>query len=109
MKKCPNCGQPTLRTRDWACRWCGYPLLSGSYRETPKKIAMRRAEGCLAVEMEAAALMAVAQFRKVPFGQVLYAGDDLSGNQWDKRDWQSRLDVRENLFWLAVDAVLSMS
>ncbi len=32
MKKCPNCGRPTARTKDWACLWCGYPLLSRSYR-----------------------------------------------------------------------------
>ena len=36
MKKCPNCGQATSRTEDWACQWCGYPLLSGSYQEIPK-------------------------------------------------------------------------
>ena len=36
MPKCPNCGQAALRTRDWACQWCGYPLVSGSYREIPK-------------------------------------------------------------------------
>ncbi|MCX7861359.1 MAG: phosphorylase, partial [Chloroflexus sp.] len=33
------------------------------YRETANKIAQRKAEGCLSVEMEAAAMMAVAQFR----------------------------------------------
>ena len=47
------------------------------YRETPNKIAMRRAEGCLTVEMESAGMMAVAQFRGTSFGQVLYGGDDL--------------------------------
>ena len=36
MPKCPNCGQPTARTKDWACQWCGYPLLSESYKEIPK-------------------------------------------------------------------------
>ncbi len=36
MRKCPNCGQPTARTKDWACRQCGYPLLSGSYKKLPK-------------------------------------------------------------------------
>jgi uridine phosphorylase len=75
-------------------------------RETRAKIKRRRAEGCLTVEMEAAGMMAVAQFRKVPFAQVLYAGDDLSGSEWDNRDWQARSDVRERLFWLAADAVL---
>ncbi|MHA2068988.1 MAG: OB-fold protein, partial [Candidatus Thorarchaeota archaeon] len=36
MANCPNCGQPTKRTQDWACQWCGYPLLSKSYRKVPK-------------------------------------------------------------------------
>jgi uridine phosphorylase len=81
---------------------------SAPYRETLPKIEKRREEGCLTVEMEAAALMAVAQYRSVPFGQVLYAGDDLSGEAWDNRAWQTRADVREQLFWLAADAVLGL-
>jgi len=36
MPKCPNCGRETLRTEDWACQWCGYPLLSSSYEMIPK-------------------------------------------------------------------------
>ncbi len=36
MSQCPNCGQRTARTEDWACQWCGYPLLSGSYKKIPK-------------------------------------------------------------------------
>jgi len=78
------------------------------YRETPDKIARRSAEGCLTVEMECAALMAVAQFRQVIFGQVLYAGDDLSGDQWDNRHWQSRAEIRESLFWLCAQASLAL-
>jgi uncharacterized Zn finger protein (UPF0148 family) len=31
MRKCPNCGQVAVRTKDWACQWCGYPLFSASY------------------------------------------------------------------------------
>ena len=82
--------------------------MDAPYRETIKKIANRRAEGCLTVEMESAALIAVAQFRRVLFGQALYGGDDLSGIEWDNRQWQSRSDIRENLFWLCADACLSL-
>jgi len=78
------------------------------YRETPNKIAARKNEGCVVVEMEAASLIAVARFRDVAFGQVLYGGDDLSGAEWDHRDWQSRTSIRENLFWLSADACLGM-
>lgn len=93
----------------------GIPFVSGKtwttdapYRETQSMIDACRAEGCLTVEMEAASLMAVAQFRRVQLGQILYAGDDLSGENWDKRGWQSRREVRESLFWLAADACLVM-
>ncbi len=78
------------------------------YRETPRKIAHRREEGCAVVEMEAAALFAVARFRGVPLGQILYAGDDVSGDVWDSRDWHVRGSVRERLFYLAVEAVLTL-
>ena len=93
----------------------GVPYVTGKtwttdapYRETPAVIARRREEGCLAVEMECAGMMAVAQFRGVIFGQVLYGGDDLSGDTWDNRAWQSRVDVRENLFWLCARACLAL-
>jgi uridine phosphorylase len=78
------------------------------YRETRDKVDLRRSEGCLTVEMEASALMAVAQFRNVVLGQVLYGGDDLSGTAWDNRGWQSRREVREHLFWLAAEACLEL-
>ena len=76
----------------------------GLYRETREKTRLRQSEGCLTVEMEAASFFAVAQFRGVQFGQLLYGGDDLSG-EWDARDWP-RHSVREQLFWLAADACL---
>ena len=78
------------------------------YRETRSKIQARRDEGCIAVEMEAASMMAVAQFREVAFGQILYAGDDLSDENWDNRGWQSRSDVRNQLFWIGADACLRL-
>lgn len=74
------------------------------YRETPGKIARRRAEGCLTVEMEAASFFACAQFRGVTFAQILYGGDDVSGSAWDDRQWISRTSIRERLFWLAAEA-----
>jgi uridine phosphorylase len=76
----------------------------GLYRETPVKRDRRMAEGCLVVEMEAAAFFAVAQFRRVTFGQVVYGGDLVAPEGWDKRSWYKRADVRQALFWLAVEA-----
>jgi uridine phosphorylase len=81
----------------------------GLYRETPLKRDRRMAEGCLVVEMEAAAFFAVAQFRKVTFGQVVYGGDLVVPEGWDKRSWDKRADVRQALFWLAVEACQKLS
>jgi uridine phosphorylase len=80
----------------------------GLYRETRAKVTRRVAEGCLTVEMEAAAFFAVATFRHVDFGQLLYAGDDLSGDAWDSRGWDDHAEGRELLFRLAAEAVLAL-
>jgi uridine phosphorylase len=79
------------------------------YRETLAKVKRRRAEGCVTVEMEAAAFFAVAKFRRVPFAQMLYGGDDVSGDaEWNSRGWTRRQSVREQLFWLAAEACLQL-
>lgn len=78
------------------------------YRETAARAAAMRAEGCLTVEMEAAAFFAVAQFRGVPLGQILYSGDAVLEGEWDSRDWVSRTTIREQLFWLAAEAALEL-
>jgi hypothetical protein len=58
--------------------------------------------------METATFFAVAQFRGVKFAQLLYGGDDLSGEQWDSRNWTRQEQVRERLFWLAAEACLRL-
>ncbi|GCE27727.1 purine-nucleoside phosphorylase [Dictyobacter alpinus] len=78
------------------------------YRETPQKVQLRRQEGCITVEMEAAAFFAVSQFRNVQFAQLLYGGDDVGSEQWDGRDWTRQTSVREKLFWLAAEACLAL-
>jgi hypothetical protein len=55
--------------------------------------------------MEAAAIFAVAEFRGITAGQLLYAADDLSADEWDHREWSSQTGVRERLFDLALAAV----
>lgn len=80
----------------------------GLYRETIARVKRRRAEGCLTVEMEAAAFFAVARFRRAQFAQILYGGDDVSSEKWDSRNWHHRTTVREKLFWLAVEACCAL-
>ena len=95
-----------------ACQQRGTPFVTGKtwttdapYRETREKVAARRAEGCLTVEMEAASLFAVAHLRKVRYGQLLYGGDDVGGEVWDRRRGWDRATGRERLVMLAIDAV----
>lgn len=78
------------------------------YRETPAKIQLRKAEGCVTVEMEAAAFMAVAQYNDIEFGQILYAGDNLGGTTWDSRLYNDRKDVREMVLRMSLDACLRL-
>jgi uridine phosphorylase len=80
----------------------------GLYRETKNRIAKRKAEGCLTVEMECSAFLAVARFRGVRFGQLLATGDDVSGDQWDPRQTPEHATFPERLFWLSVEASLNL-
>ncbi len=91
-------GIPYLTTKTWTT--------DGVYRETRSKAARRKEEGCLVVEMEAAALFSIAEFRGVEVAQILYGGDNLDGEKWDDRGWQSNWSVREKLIWLAAEAAL---
>ncbi|HSV85406.1 MAG TPA: nucleoside phosphorylase [Levilinea sp.] len=97
-----------------ACRRRGLPFNLGKawttdapYRETVARRDRRWTEGCSVVEMEAAAFFAVAQFRGVQFGQVVYGGDLVVPEGWDDRNWTKHSE-REMLFWLAVDAVVGV-
>lgn len=78
------------------------------YRETTQRRATRLAEGCEVVEMEAAALFAVAEFRQVIFGQIVYGGDLVKPEEWDGRGWNARTETRRLLFNLALEALLRL-
>ena len=108
-------GPQALAALEAALRARGAPFVKGKtwttdglYRETRAKIAARKAEGALSVEMEAAAFFAVAQFRGVELAQLLYAGDDVSGETWDHRGWDKNLSVQEMMLELCVEAVLGL-
>lgn len=89
----------------------GVPFLTGKswttdafYREARPRIDRRVAEGCLTVEMEASAFMAVARYRGIRFAQLLYAGDSVAGPTWEERGWNRAGSVRESIFRLALEA-----
>ncbi len=83
----------SIQTLENVLKDCGYPYIKGKtwtsdaiYRETKAAIDERRQEGCIAVEMECAAMLAVSQYRKIPFIQFLYGADNLSSEKWEIRD-----------------------
>jgi uridine phosphorylase len=53
------------------------------YRETADKLRRLRAEGCIAVDMEASALFAVADHYGKNTAGILLATDDLTGRAWN--------------------------
>lgn len=78
------------------------------YRETRARVDRRIAEGCVVVEMEAAALFAVARYREVTLGQMLLASDSLAGEVWDDRRGMPAQNAREMLFHAAAAAALAL-
>jgi len=79
----------------------------GFYRETPEKISYRKEEGCQVVEMECSALAAVAEFRNIEFGQILFTADTLANlDVYDERNWGS--DSFEKALLLCLDIICDM-
>lgn len=110
-----ECSKDTVEAIEREFKKDGIKYLKGKtwttdafYRETKDKVALRISEGCITVEMEAAAFFAVAKFRNVELGQILYGGDDLSGQEWYGRKWNVRQDIRENLVDLSLKICLTL-
>ena len=83
----------SIRVQQNVLEFFGYSYVKGKtwtsdaiYRETIPAIEERRQEGCLAVEMECASMLAVSQYRQIPFIQFLYGADSLSSEKWEIRD-----------------------
>lgn len=74
-------------------------------RETRERVVARREEGARIVEMEQAGCIAVAQFRGIKYGGIIYAGDDVSGGEWDQRSWRSRKGIRYSLIEICKELV----
>lgn len=79
------------------------------YRETPGKMARRKAAGAIAVEMECAALAACAAFRGFSFATFLYSADNLDAAAWDKRGLSRQgVHIRDQVLGLAFEAALAL-
>lgn len=78
------------------------------YREIPSRIHRRKEQGCITVDTEASALLAVAKHRSVPLGIILIAADDVSSEVWDKRNWAECHDIRDVVLQLAIECCLQL-
>ena len=96
----------------------GYSYVEGAtwtndafYRETKDIVAKRREEGAIVVEMEAAALGAVADFRGFDLFTFFYAADNLVGNDWDIRSLygEVKLDEKSKIAYLALELAYKIS
>ena len=78
------------------------------FRETPEKIELRKNEGCITVEMELSANLAVSQYNNIEFGQILCSQDSLAGPEWDRRNYKTKEEIREALLKLTLDICLEL-
>ncbi|MCR4622245.1 MAG: nucleoside phosphorylase [Clostridiales bacterium] len=96
---------------------CGYPFVEGTtwttdacYRETREKVARRKSQGAVCVEMECAGMQALCDFRGTEFFQFFYAGDNLDHSSWDPRSisGEARLDDKTKIVFLAFELALKI-
>lgn len=80
------------------------------YRETRKKVDMRKQQGAICVEMECAGMQALCDFRNTEFFQFFYAGDNLDGENWEPRSisGSERLDDKCKIACLAFELGLKI-
>jgi len=75
------------------------------YRETSKRIAKRISQGAISVEMECAALAAVAKFYNLKFGQFVWFSDTVCDNDWK---WICDKTKREALVFTALGFAMTL-
>lgn len=90
---------------------CSYTLgkvwtTDGIYRETRKKTERRKEQGAICVDMECAAVTALAKFREKEVFQFFYAADNLDSDYWDKRSLSNsdKLIEKHRVAILAMEA-----
>lgn len=78
------------------------------YRETRRRIDIRRNQGAVAVEMECASMAAVCEYYNLPFAQVLYFSDIVQQQGWSgfRNDRQMIKDTINNIM---IDITLAIS
>lgn len=80
------------------------------YRETAEKMARRKSQGCICVDMECSAVAALARFRGKEVFQFFHAADNLDGEAWDSRglSQDSNITGRDKAALLALELAIRM-
>ena len=81
------------------------------FRETKDKVLRRKKQGAITVEMECSAMNVVSEFRNVNFGQILYAADNLGGEEYDPRTLMlstESFDEKEKIIPIALKCGIEM-
>ena len=75
------------------------------YRETRDKVDYYKNKGCLCVEMEASAITAVCEYKKLDYFTFYYAGDNLDSIEWEERSLhgEDMLDKKKEVALLALE------
>jgi len=80
--------------------------IDAPYRETVAEARQYQKEGVATVEMEASALFAVAQFRKVQLGAIFTISDSLAELEWAPKFFTKKASVGlEIIYKVALDAL----
>jgi len=86
---------PHIKARVWTT--------DAIFRETRGNMRKRRDEGCVAVEMECASVMAAGRFRGAQVYMFLFAHDSLDGPAWDRGENPVTDRTKEAYLNLALD------
>lgn len=91
----------------------GHKIFSGiswsvdaPYRETMDEVRQYQSEGVLTVEMEAAALFAVAEYRNVSLAAVFVISDSLAELKWNPQFFSRKINTQLELLFDASAATL---
>lgn len=82
------------------------------YRETQSNFQKRKADGCISVEMECAALQAMCNFRDLELYMFFTSGDLLDAPKWDDRKFgdNTKLSQHDNTYFkIAIELALYIS
>ena len=81
------------------------------FRETKDKVEKRKKQGAITVEMECSAMNIVSEFRKVNFGQIFYAADNLDGEQYEPRNLingEKTINDKKKIIPIAIECAINI-